>query len=91
MIIMITIKLRKFLQKLEKILMIKLFCFVITEIVVDDKTQCPLKCPFGTALEGAYVMNLEICDIETRKLAQKKCPAGSDLEGVSCKQNKKSM
>ena len=33
-------------------------------IVVDDRTQCPLKCPFGTTLEGTYVMDLEICDIE---------------------------
>ncbi|MGD1835510.1 MAG: hypothetical protein ACPKQO_07290, partial [Nitrososphaeraceae archaeon] len=28
-------------------------------IVVDDRTQCPLKCPFGTTLDGAYVMDLE--------------------------------
>ena len=50
-------------------------------IVVDDRTQCPLKCPFGTTLEGAYVMNIEICDIEPGTTA-KKCPAGTDMEGV---------
>ena len=50
-------------------------------IVVDDRTQCPLKCPFGTTLEGAYVMDLEICDIEPGT-ASKKCPQGTDLEGV---------
>ena len=50
-------------------------------IVVDDRTQCPLKCPFGTTLDGAYVMDLEICDIEPGT-ASKKCPAGTDLEGV---------
>ncbi|MGD1838348.1 MAG: hypothetical protein ACPKPY_09880, partial [Nitrososphaeraceae archaeon] len=48
-------------------------------IVVDDRTQCPLKCPFGTTLEGAYVMDLEICDIEPGTAA-KKCPVGTDLE-----------
>ena len=50
-------------------------------IVVDDRTQCPLKCPFGTTLEGAYVMDLEICDIEPGTVS-KKCPQGTDLEGV---------
>ncbi|MGD1834862.1 MAG: hypothetical protein ACPKQO_03985 [Nitrososphaeraceae archaeon] len=50
-------------------------------IVVDDRTQCPLKCPFDTTLEGAYVMDLEICDIEPGTAA-KKCPKGTDLEGV---------
>ncbi|MGD1836707.1 MAG: hypothetical protein ACPKPY_01450 [Nitrososphaeraceae archaeon] len=50
-------------------------------IVVDDRTQCPLKCPFGTTLDGAYVMDLEICDIEPGTAA-KKCPVGTDLEGV---------
>ena len=50
-------------------------------IVVDDRTQCPLKCPFGTTLDGAYVMDLEICDIEPGT-ASKKCPPGTDLEGV---------
>ena len=50
-------------------------------IVVDDRTQCPLKCPFGTTLDGAYVMDLEICDIEPGT-ASKKCPQGTDLEGV---------
>ena len=44
-------------------------------IVVDDRIQCPLKCPFGTTLEGVYVMDLEICDIEPGT-ASKKCPAG---------------
>ena len=50
-------------------------------IVVDDRTQCPLKCPFGTTLDGAYVMDLEICDIEPG-IATKKCSEGTDLEGV---------
>ena len=50
-------------------------------IVVDDRTQCPLKCPFGTTLDGAYVMDLDICDIEPGT-ASKKCPDGTDLEGV---------
>ncbi|MGD1836251.1 MAG: hypothetical protein ACPKQO_11085, partial [Nitrososphaeraceae archaeon] len=50
-------------------------------IVVDDRTQCPLKCPFGTTLEGAYVMDLEICDIEPGTMAQK-CGPNTDMPGV---------
>ena len=50
-------------------------------IVVDDRTQCPIKCTFGTTLEGAYVMDLDICDIEPGTAA-KKCPNETDLEGV---------
>ena len=50
-------------------------------IVVDDRTQCPLKCPFGTTFEGVYVMNLEICDIEPGTASQK-CPQDTDLAGV---------
>ena len=50
-------------------------------IVVDDRTNCPIKCPYGTALEGAYVMDLQICDSKS-ETASKKCPAGTDLEGV---------
>ncbi|MGD1837760.1 MAG: FG-GAP repeat domain-containing protein, partial [Nitrososphaeraceae archaeon] len=36
---------------------------------------------FGTTLDGAYVMDLEICDIEPGTAA-KKCPVDTDLEGV---------
>ena len=50
-------------------------------IIVDDRTQCPLECPFGTTLEGAYVIDLDICDIEPGT-ASKKCPQGTDLEDV---------
>ena len=50
-------------------------------IVVDHRTQCPLKCPFGTTLEGAYVMDLDICDIESSTLAQK-CGPDTDIPGI---------
>ena len=43
-------------------------------IVVDDRTQCPLKCPFGTTLDGAYVMDLDICDMSNQvALSSKEC------------------
>ena len=50
-------------------------------IVVDDRTQCPLKCPFGTTLDGAYVMDLQICDLEPGTAAQK-CGPDTDMPGV---------
>ncbi|MGD1837220.1 MAG: FG-GAP-like repeat-containing protein, partial [Nitrososphaeraceae archaeon] len=50
-------------------------------IVVDDRTQCPLKCPFGTTLDGVYVMDLDICKIETETMAQK-CGPDTDMPGV---------
>ena len=50
-------------------------------IVVDDRTQCPLKCPFGTTLDGAYVMDLDVCNVESTALAQE-CGPDTDMPGV---------
>ena len=50
-------------------------------IVVDDRTQCPLKCPFGTTLDGVYVMDMDICTIESETMAQE-CGPDTDMPGV---------
>ncbi len=49
-------------------------------IVVDDRINCPQKCPFNTPLEGVYVMDLDVCN--TQPGVGVTCPLDTDLPGV---------
>ncbi|HTH23028.1 MAG TPA: hypothetical protein VL854_12495, partial [Nitrososphaeraceae archaeon] len=49
-------------------------------IVVDDRINCPQKCPFNTPLEGVYVTDLEVCNIQPGVGVT--CPLDTDLPGV---------
>ena len=49
-------------------------------IVVDDRINCPQKCPFNTPLEGVYVMDLDVC--LTQPGVGVTCPLDTDLPGV---------
>ncbi|MDR4512955.1 MAG: hypothetical protein MRJ93_14770 [Nitrososphaeraceae archaeon] len=49
-------------------------------IVVDDRINCPQKCPFNTPLEGVYVMDLDVCNIQPGVGVT--CPLDTDLPGV---------
>ena len=49
-------------------------------IVVDDRINCPQKCPFNTPLEGVYVTDLDVCN--TQPGVGITCPLDTDLPGV---------
>jgi hypothetical protein len=49
-------------------------------IVVDDRINCPQKCPFNTPLEGVYVTDLDVC--LTQPGVGVTCPLDTDLPGV---------
>src|SRR5574339_1315422 len=49
-------------------------------IVVDDRINCPQKCPFNTPLEGVYVTDLDVCNIQPGVGVT--CPLDTDLPGV---------
>ena len=49
-------------------------------IVVDDRINCPLICPFNTALEGVFVKDLDVCNIQPG--VGLTCPLDTDLPGV---------
>src|SRR5574339_587441 len=49
-------------------------------IVVDDRINCPQKCPFNTPLEGVYVTDLDVCNIQPGVGIT--CPLDTDLPGV---------
>ena len=58
----------------------KIFICPDTGIVVDDRINCPQKCPFNTPLEGVYVMDLDVCN--TQPGVGVTCPLDTDLPGV---------